>query len=111
MYLTSICLCLCLRHCLCLVFDVSCLAMYSVAMTTVEKVGLVQSGADIATTSLGSQESQEVSLPSLRPPPPPPLDLDALLPKSAAEVTVERAVELLKAARAQERLRKKRVRE
>jgi hypothetical protein len=85
--------------------------MYSVPMTTVEKVGLVQSGADIATTSLGSQESQEVSLPSLRPPPPPPLDLDALLPKSAAEVTVERAVELLKAARAQERLRKKRVRE
>jgi len=85
--------------------------MYSVAMTTVEKVGLVQSGADIGTTSLGSEESQEVSLPSLRPPPPPPLDLDALLPKSGAEVTVERAVELLKAARAQERLRKKRVRE
>ncbi len=55
-------------------------------------------------------ESQEVSSPSLRPPPPPSLDLDALSPKSAAEVTVERAVELLKAARAQERLRKKRVR-
>ncbi len=58
-----------------------------------------------------TRQSQEVSSPSLRPPPPPPVDLDALLPKSAAEVTVERAVELLKAARAQERLMKKRVRE
>ncbi len=33
------------------------------------------------------------------------------MPKSAAEVTVERAVELLKFVRAQERLRKKRLRE
>jgi hypothetical protein len=44
-------------------------------------------------------------------PPPPPLDLDLLLPKSGAEVTVERATELLKAARIVERLRKKRERE
>ncbi len=47
------------------------------------------------------------------PPPPPPetLDLELLLPKSACEVTVERATELLKAAKTLERLKRKRERE
>jgi hypothetical protein len=47
------------------------------------------------------------------PPPPPPtmLDLELLLPKCMAEVTVERAAQLLKAAKCQERLKKKRERE
>ena len=47
------------------------------------------------------------------PPPPPPaiLDLELLMPKCVADITVERAAQLLKAAKCQERLKKKRERE
>lgn len=56
--------------------------------------------------------SETTSNTTIPPPPPPPmLDLELLLPKSVAEVTVERAGELLKAAKALARLHKKRERE
>ncbi len=52
--------------------------------------------------------SEKNSNTTIPPPPPPMLDLELRLPKSVAEVTVERADELLKAAKALARMNKKR---